>query len=748
MTLTAAEKELASKARSGEEADCTLFGTNSDKEVNPQFLRALILGLLDEKDGGVRLPGAVRLKGATITGPLDLSWCGTLATPLPGLILQKCEIVGNLILTSASLGEVRLEECKLREFIAAGAHVDGELRLNSLELTGAQDGQTQIDLDDAVVAHCVRITNCSAKLENAPEAKNCAIGAIKFKNASIGGDLELRDLRIQPSIGNEDATPAIDANYITIAGAVTLESIETVGGASFLHAKIGGRVHIIGSMFEHTEGLAFNLGWSSVGSLVFSAAINFSASPKPVSISGIFFGFGLIAPGGVVMQTKSRELPRCLELDGVLDFRNLKAGIFQITEASLRPIDKNCEAAQQHSHYINNIILLSHAEIVGTLMIRFDDTSDARGGEVHSCVCSHGIVDLRGAQVGTLDDDSGRGWGQYPLTAKSPSEIALCGVVLELDGFIYERLKIDHTKRSGEAPINSLSGLPKRGQIDIPRRRRKIRRWFLDLSADDWSLIEHRLAFIDRMHGSRESPNTFYPQPYRELAQTLRDMGHSYAARPIFFAMERESLKGAPRGKIGKIFWMLYHLAFGFGYSSLHAVRTLVILCGLGWAFFWVAENYDEHLGELLHFGQVLHERPISTLENNASAHNPIVFISSKSTAIEFCGAGMLEGHPLSYPCLDPHGRVIEKPPHAVALRRIFATEKNPHDWAPPCEALPWLYMIDVMVPILDLKVESTCGFRHEAPWYWHFLRTLGAVVGAIVIPLAALTFSGLLRRE
>lgn len=65
---------------------------------------------------------------------------------------------------------------------------------------------------------------------------------------------------------------------------------------------------------------------------------------------------------------------------------------------------------------------------------------------------------------------------------------------------------------------------------------------------------------------------------------------------------------------------------------------------------------------------------------------------------------------------------------------------------APPCESPAWFYAIDAMLPIIDLGVESGRGFLDGAGC-WQLFKLFVAIAGAIAIPLAALTFAGLLQR-
>jgi hypothetical protein len=745
---TKAESLLAEKAGMGEEASCV--GPDEDRKIRPAFLRALMLGLATDKAGGesVRPIGVARLTGATVTGDLNLSLLGSAGAPLPGLILNRCTIEGRVDLSGARLGEVDLRWCHLKEFRAPRAHIDGQLMLFRLTLPEG----AAIDLDHAIVAHWLNIERCEAearKKDGAPASNGAAgeeaprLGAITLRSASIGADLSLQHLRC----GGFQF--AINAQNLVVSGTLTLSDANTVGevrfagakiggqlnvsgatltagesgmalnaqGAdigggvflaqatsargevSFAGAKIGGQLNVIGATLTAGEsGFALNLTYASVGSLF----IRDAAAEKgraPVKITGILFAPDLIVSSGVSIDTEpGKGANRCLILDGAMDFRNLKAASFTLTEASIRPNEKSAEHHKARAADFDLVLRLSHAEITGKLTIRLDDTSETRRVAAPCGEKSKGVVDLGGAKIGTLDDDWNRGWGDAPK--QNADKRIASGVACLLDGLVYDRIEIDGRSDPPE----------------LPKDRNFLRQWRDNLFRADRQLIRYRLDFVERMYrGELVAQGTFFPQPYRELAATLRDMGRGYAARSVLGNMEWRSLHAATDSRVSGLFSRLYGKTYGFGYSSPRALGTLFAVWLFAWVGFAIAENYETPW-------RLIPERPVATLDQAP----PPAENSSK---------------------IDAKPMTPRAAAHPVALRKIFAAEQGPYDWAPACESAAWLYAIDVMLPILDLKVESGCGFLDEA-WGWHLFRLVVTVLGAITIPLAALTFTGLLQRS
>jgi len=89
---------------------------------------------------------SVRMRGAIIEGPLDLSWCGSGQAPLPALCFTQCCFLGpsdeaSLDLTEACVGALSLLCSRLTHLRAPGMHVRGAVNLSGLgPVDGVQGG--------------------------------------------------------------------------------------------------------------------------------------------------------------------------------------------------------------------------------------------------------------------------------------------------------------------------------------------------------------------------------------------------------------------------------------------------------------------------------------------------------------------------------------------------------------------------------------------------------------------------------
>jgi hypothetical protein len=60
----------------------------------------------------------------------------------------------------------------------------------------------------------------------------------------------------------------------------------------------------------------------------------------------------------------------------------------------------------------------------------------------------------------------------------------------------------------------------------------------------------------------------------------------------------------------------------------------------------------------------------------------------------------------------------------------------------------PLVYSLDAMLPVVDLHQEDKCEVSGEAGAVWRIGRALYAVIGALLISAAILTWTGVLRRN
>jgi hypothetical protein len=224
----------------------------------------------------------------------------------------------------------------------------------------------------------------------------------------------------------------------------------------------------------------------------------------------------------------------------------------------------------------------------------------------------------------------------------------------------------------------------------------------------------------------------YSPEPYAQLAQAYRKQGRFDDARRLT-SLRLTTERRVRTALAWKPFLWLYWLLFDYGLSPRRAIATVVALILLGWAGVRYANNNDLLVLETTASSTVAVEREDGT--RGVRTLVPGALIAPSSTARQ------------ALPCAE-----------AIS---------------------PFLYAVDVFIPLLDLRQEFRCHVgranesedaaptvprRPEVSWAgairararllldspeaWLMLKAVYSVSGWIVISLTVLTISGVLRRQ
>jgi hypothetical protein len=230
---------------------------SADRTVQARLLADLLTGERALEQGLVR---AVKLRGARITGPLDLE-ARTLLCPL---LLHDCQIEQPVNLSEATAPAVRLPGCHLPAFMGRqlrtvgdlvlaygftvsggvhlpGARIGGELNLNGANLTN-QQGRA-LDADGLTVE---RNMLCKDGFT--------ANGEVRLLGAHIVGQLEMSGA----SMTNEHGE-AFNGDGLTVEQDMFCRGgFTTHGGFRLLGARIGGQLDLKGASLANEEGSALD----------------------------------------------------------------------------------------------------------------------------------------------------------------------------------------------------------------------------------------------------------------------------------------------------------------------------------------------------------------------------------------------------------------------------------------------------------------------------------------------------------
>lgn len=173
---------------------------------------------------------------------------------------------------------------------------------------------------------------------------------------------------------------------------------------------------------------------------------------------------------------------------------------------------------------------------------------------------------------------------------------------------------------------------------------------------------------LDKMLG--KMPN-FFPQPYRQLAKVLRNMGHDRDADEVMIALHDKKLELSKESWRYKAFRKLYKWTSEYGYRPM---RTLKIMASV-WLLFGCIYWYGANVAVF-------------------APSNPLIFQKEYNCTIDKNGTKWL-AFPKDY------------------------NESNNWYIASPAEYTtfqPFWYSLDIILPVVDLKMENDWGIVIPSP--------------------------------
>jgi hypothetical protein len=608
---------------------------NADCMVRAELLAELLTGALTPPE--TPRARAVRLRGARITGTLDLE-AATLICPLR---LDDCYFEEAVKLREAQAPMVvRLSGCHVPSLDADQLETRNNLVLNEgstngftagggVTLAGARIGG-QLVLDGA------QLSNPSGSALDADglrteEGMFCrdgftARGEVRLVGASIGGDLDFTgasltrpDTEDGRARSDKQDARALDADQLTVEGSlVCADGFRALGQVCLAGAHIGGQLILDGARLDSEDGWALN-------------AANLTV--KKDMICGVSPDEQFHAQGGVSLAGA--------RIGGTLSFShaNLTKGQQESLRADRLTIegDMRCGAA----FTANGTISLVGARIGGELSIT-KTTLDDRGGialladgitverdmQCGKEFTARGEVDLVSARIGgwlsftdaTLDNPRGQALRADGITVERGVQ---CGERFTARGGVrlpraqigeqlifkeaslsegaivesrYEDSRYERTLQLQDlrVPVLSLEfGQPPGGTVDLVGARVGV---FVD-EQKSWAATMRLLGFTyDTIESKKKigvkarlgwltrDQDGYSPQLYEQLAAVYRRTGHEDEARRVAIEKQRRrrsTLK--PQGRAWN--WLLY-LTVGYGYRTWQAAVWLLGLLLVGtWVF-------------------------------------------------------------------------------------------------------------------------------------------------------------------
>lgn len=496
---------------------------------------------------------------------------------------------------------------------------------------------------------------------------------------------------------------------LRVAGDLRMDRFTCTGGVDLIGAAIGGDLTFNGSKLrgpvdknDRVVGDALIVDRSKVGG-------NFTCRTYGDQRFEADGEVRLLAVEiGGQLSFKGARLKGVAGPDGVIGHALSADGVI-VTQQTFLDDDFRAEGAVRLPGATLQSVMISGVVISRNEAI---DLSDARMGRLHVRLIdrkSRGRFVLEGTTVDTIDALHPVLWGTPPAEDGS-------GIRLDLDGFTYRRAEV------------------------APMHGRRSRTWARFLGRDP--LAEAVLEFLDRNFRSpRPNREHYQPQPFEQAAQALRDAGHGQAANEVAVAKREFQRVCKANGPAASIVAWFSLVLFRYGYGPLRATGwTVALILAGAWAIAAVQEGG----------GLVLADKPQPGSQPPAfhemrSGPCRLTYLLPDATG---CARTAAEGLSAS---MNAAERYVFSPVLDTALGTPSAAPvRTPTTAQQSCPEHPLALALDAFLPLVDFGVEKRCRIADDYPrrGLAEAFRILYAIFGWLFIPMVALTFSGVLRKD
>jgi hypothetical protein len=696
--------------------------------------------------------GGVRLNDSTVNGVFEVIGTRITAAPNGTAIDATGATIKSDFLLAGIHPERRSDTC-CQECL-----IEGTIRIMGLTL-GGRLSMEGVSLHSQLQESALLASGASIKggifIQSAriPQTgtflPSHIVGALRMNHAQVGSRFQVRGATIEASQFHEGV--AVMANGAHFAGDVTFgdnlaageqtspaaesETCKVIGEIRLYGTEIKGGLKFYGGAFDASpQGTGFAIdGYNSEiakGVLLTSAG---GLAQSTLNIHGIvgfaYATLGSFILGGASRTSSGNPIGHIVSLQGHIRLSGAEmVDLTALQRVRVTPPDvttkEGKDLADQIYKTLNRwdrtgreaILCAQNADLGTMLSMRLDPTS-------------HGFIDLLGAKVYTLDDhddDRGHGvlgWGDSPKFVGSPP-----GVCLGLLGFTYTHLMTD------EYDSVVTSG---------HRTERLVRR-------TKWL----QQQYVD----GKITAETYSPLPYIQLASVFRAQGFNREADDISFDRRNNLVKHGTMRPFDKFLQWCYGRFFGFGYRPARASAACLALFLFNLAFAYVGTWHKS-----------LEDRQPQPwlIEADHPSSGPSLLHLDFSSGAGAVHAATVSAVPSSPPILpqpvapSPNSALLEAPciskkskrhqtrlPLPPPAKQITSAAGQITTNSAPDRACrkPWIYAIDQTLPLIHVTSGNGCEVLRDAPkpyYGWHIAMLF---LGWIVIPTAALTFSGILR--
>ena len=684
--------------------------------------------LLESEDGegGHRFEakGLVRLLGIKVGA--QISCTGAKFEAHEGevaLFLEGAEVRGHVFL-QAQDGVTGHRFEAIGEVVASGMRVGGQVGCVGAKFE-AHAGGVALSMNHIEVGEWLLLR--AQRQEEGPHRFE-AHGTVRLTGARVGGELNLDGARLKAqgdALAGESMHVGDGLRMRDFAGHL----FECDGTIRLSDTEIGGNLDCSGAMLNGGNSRALSMSRGKIGGDVRFCA---SAVDRPFIARG-----EILLAGGTTIRGRL-DCSGAMFIHGSAEGKKRALSLWNLTverDLRLRP-------GSGHRPYVDGQIYAYGLKVGGTLecLGLFLDHSDGDALFLDSAAISSDFVvsDAEGHAAdirGSINLSDSRIGGSFRCDqvrlGSTQSDICLDLTRASVTGAMVVRFDGERTDaqiRLIGARASELDDDGGSGWGDMPHHRPggRLRGTLLELDGFTYSRLatarlangvpveqwQKRVAWLERQFpGETPQPHHFFPQPHEQLARALRLSGHGYDARRILLhKYAHESNCRADRWFFRSV-TRLFSIFFGCGYLPGRALLTVLAWWAIGWALTVFAMTKPDIL--------VRAANGVEIVRSLAEQDKPPMT-------------------PTFAPKLDRRvGEEIEYGVHPKLPTRDIRC----HDID------PGLYALDTMLPVVDLHMEDKCEVSDDKITY-RWVKALYAMIGWLIVALAALTWSGVLRRE
>ncbi len=525
-----AEKRLWAAFRSGQQIDLRPDGKagRNGRATARGVLQAEVITAILRADRGPGRNARLTLRGARVTGPLDLSYA-RISQPI---ILRDCVFEQPIVLAEARLGGLTLDGSSFPGIDAPNLEVDGDLGLSrvtssrTVRLTGARchrdvrlsgarlrPGEGQ---QDALAAEHLTVDGsvvCDGGFE--------AAGTVTIAGARVSGAVRLDDATI--TAGGAQ-TIAFDGDGMTVGHDFSARGLEAAGEVRLVDVGIASTLELRGARLTSTEGAALRLDRAEIASSLYCDQ-GFTASGDIVAI-------GTHVKGSIYLN--NAEVGRPAPAPGAAG--PARTGVALRLVRTTVGGDFGCwEGFVAHGTLdLSRVSVAGEFRLLTTDLKGYPTAADFTNGRFTTLAISGdppaGLLDFTKAKADFFRDG--------PAHRQSGDIV--------LDEFEYRAIQMN--------------------LVTVEQR-------------EQW-LLRAMAASKRKADGDQDG---YLPQPYDQLAEAYRRAGDDLAARRIHLAKYRQRNRVTSwRRWYSKLWNVLQDVVIGYGYAPLRALMWLIGLFAVG----------------------------------------------------------------------------------------------------------------------------------------------------------------------